>query len=149
MARPKNPDKARARKPRGPNKAKGEKAPAQSSQGSEATVGKQPAPEDVRDLVETLTAYDDKKQTLSEGARETLADAIEVKHIDRTALGWARTLYKKAQKDPESFAISFSHFLSYVEDLGLPRIADNSRGLALGDDPPHITGADVVHSEAA
>ena len=136
------------RKPRGPNKAK---APAQPSQDSGNAEYKKPAPDDVRQLVETLAAYDDQKKDIADGAKETLDAAVEERHFDKTALGWARTLYKKAVKDPEGFAVSLRHFLSYIEDLKLDQIADNSSGLSLDEKLPRISTADVevIHSDAA
>jgi hypothetical protein len=129
-----------------PKNSRVPKAPSQPSHGLE---GKAPAPDEVRDLVETLAAYDDQKKALTEGAKETLDSAVEAKHFDKTALGWARTLYKRAKKDPEGFAVSLPHFLSYIDDLRLAQIADNSRGMLDDEKPPRITDADVVHSEAA
>jgi hypothetical protein len=146
--------KGDVKQPRKPRKSKSDKAnqgaaPQPSPSSASGTSGKTPAPDDVRDLVETLAAYDDQKKEISDSSRETTADAIESKHFDPAALRWARMLYKSAKKDPEKFAISLPHFLSYLADLKLDEIADNSRGMLNDEKPPRITDADVVHSEMA
>ena len=139
--------------PRKPRKSKSDKAnqgaaPQPSPSSASGTSGK-PAADDVVALVETLAAYDDQKKEIGDSSRETLAEAVESKHFDPAALRWARMLYKAAKKDPEKFAISLPHFLSYVDDLNLAQIADNSRGMLNDEKPPRITDADVVHSEMA
>jgi len=139
--------------PKKPRKTKAKAAPAASSQSSAETLSnsKKPTADQVVWLVNELEMIDNKKGLFSESAKEIVDNAVETKHFDKPALAMARKLYKMAQKEPEKFAVTFPHLLAYCEDLGLDYIANDARGLPLGDEPPHITTADVaiLHSDAA
>jgi hypothetical protein len=143
--KPKDPTAA---KPKRGRKAEAQAKPSQSS----ADGSKKPASDQVVWLVNELENIDNKKGLFSASAKEIVDNAVENKHFDKKALAMVRSLKKLADKDPEAFAITLPHLLSYIDDLGLDKLADESREFALDDEkPPRISNADleVVHSDAA
>jgi len=104
---------------------------------------KGPPPEAVRQLVQRLEGYSANQKEIGSTANEVIAKAVETQYFDKKALSWVRSMYKMAIKKPTEFATSFSHLLTYAEDLGLSDIADNHKGFLLDESVPQISG-DVV-----
>jgi hypothetical protein len=87
-------------------------------------------------IVRELKGLAKKSGNLTKEKRELIAKAEETKHVDKVALGWALSLLKKYEKKPAQFGVSFNHFLSYLDDLGLPKLADEALGMDLGEGEP-------------
>lgn len=101
---------------------------------------KGPPPDAVRKLVQKLEGYSADQKEIGETANELVAKAVETQYFDKKALSWVRSMWKMAIKKPAEFATSFSHLLTYAEDLGLSDIADNHKGFPLDEPVPQISG---------
>ena len=135
---------------------KAEAAPQEQSSAKGAM--KLPAAGVIPSLIKRLEALAKEAGDITKGKRELIAKAEETKHVDKVALGWALSLLKKYKKKPAQFGVSFNHFLSYLDDLGLPKLADEALGMDLGegesaqvdleeaiaDAPPTRTGLSIV-----
>lgn len=130
MARTKSTE---PKKPRKPRKAKESKAAAQASSASSATsTFKKPPAEAVVKLVKRLANYKKDAQSIAGTIGEAIAKAVETQHFDKKALAMVRTLHAMS---PERLAITLPHLLSYIDDLGLDKVADENRGLPInGED---------------
>jgi hypothetical protein len=84
-------------------------------------------------IVKELKSLVTRSGKITKEKRELIAKAEETKHVDKVALGWALSLLKKYEKKPAQFGVSFNHFLSYLDDLGLPKLADEALGMDLGE----------------
>lgn len=102
----------------------------------------------VTNLVKELKGLVTRSGKITKEKRELIAKAEETKHVDKVALGWALSLLKKYEKKPAQFGVSFNHFLSYLDDLSLPKLADEALGMDLGeggngdDESPEDQGED-------
>jgi hypothetical protein len=112
---------------------KAEAAPQEQSSAKGAM--KLPAAGVIPSLIKRLEALAKDAGDITKGKRELIAKAEETKHVDKVALGWALSLLKKYKKKPAQFGVSFNHFLSYLDDLGLPKLADEA---------PARTGLSIV-----
>ncbi len=79
-------------------------------------------------LVKRLANYKKDAQAISGTIGEAIAKAVETQHFDKKALAMVRTLHAMS---PERLAITLPHLLSYIDDLGLDKVADEARGLEI------------------
>lgn len=138
MARPKGsknrPKDDTASKPKG---RKAKEKPAETAR-TAATSGNAEFARPTKDQVIRLTKRLDTVATSADDIRSSKKDlldkAIETQHFNRAALSAALAWRKRAKKDPEKFSVEFAHFLSYVDDLELDKLANDARGFDL--EPP-------------
>lgn len=171
MARPKKDAAAPPKKRGRPPKNKAAEAPkpeAEQPQPSTASASgstlKLPAAGTISTLIKRLESMAKDAGDITKSKRELIAKAEETKHVDKVALGWALSLLKKYKKKPAQFGVSFNHFLAYLDDLGLPKLADEALGMDLGegeeteqvdleeaisDAPPARAGLSIVRGDAA
>lgn len=165
MVRPKKdaaaPPKKRGRPPK--NKAaeapKPEAQPQPLTESASGSTLKLPAAGTISTLIKRLESMAKDAGDITKSKRDLIAKAEETKHVDKVALGWALSLLKKYKKKPAQFGVSFNHFLAYLDDLGLPKLADEALGMDLGegveaeqldlegaisDAPPARTGLSIV-----
>lgn len=128
-AAPKSAAKKRGR----PAKAKAAATePVPSSPSSDADY-KRPNKEQVTRMAKRIDSFATDAGNLSDMKKETLAKAVETQHFNRTALMQALAWRRRAKKDPVKFSLEFAHFLSYIDDLELDKIANENRGFDLED----------------
>lgn len=165
MVRPKKDAAAPPKKRGRPPKNKVSQAPAPTpapqplTESASGSTLKLPAAGTISALIKRLESMAAETGTISKNKREMIAKAEETKHVDKVALGWALSLLKKYKKKPAQFGVSFNHFLAYLDDLGLPKLADEALGMDLGegeeaeqvdleealsDAPPARTGLSIV-----
>lgn len=119
-----------------------------SAGGSGGEVIKLPAKGVVSKLVKSLDSMaGDIRQTTSEMG-ERVAKAVENQHVDKTALRWVRMVAKKMASQPKAGALSYNHFLAYLDELKISQLADEALGMDLGeggngdDESPEDQGED-------
>jgi hypothetical protein len=151
MARPKGsknrPKDQAAAKPKRPKKAKAAAAaPAQPSRASAEASGshpfKKPTADQVKSLVKALVSRGNEARSITEGASELVAKAVETKHFDKKALMIAKGLFQMAKNRPEAFSVTLPHLLAYIDDLELVKVANDARGLDLDGNDDGDDGAD-------
>jgi hypothetical protein len=113
---------------------KAEAAQAQPSQGSGGgSVIKLPAQGVVPKLVKSLESMGGDIRELTSSMGEKVAKAVENQHVDKTALRWIRMVVKKMGSQPKAGALSYNHFLYYLEELKISEMADAALGMDLGE----------------
>jgi hypothetical protein len=131
LNKPKDPTAAKK-----PRKEKAPKAAAQpSSQSSGASEFKKPSPDALVKLVKQVCSRAADQKALGMQSKELIDKAAETQGLNKKAFGIAKALWKMGQDSPEKLAITLPHLLAYIDDLGLPEIADQNRGLSInGED---------------
>ena len=143
MARPKgskNKPKAEGHAPKLAAKKRGRPAkakaaatePVPSSPNSDADY-KRPNKDQVVRMAKLIDSMIVDSQAVGERKKELIAKSVETKHFNRTALMQALAWRRRAKKDPVKFSLEFAHFLSYIDDLELDKIANENRGFDLED----------------
>jgi hypothetical protein len=133
------------KKPRKARKAAEPKAtPAQPSPSPATSTFKKPPAEAVVKLVKRLANYKKDAQSIAGTIGEAIAKAVETQHFDKKALAMVRQLHAMS---PERLAITLPHLLSYIDDLGLDKVADENRGLPINgedDESGKVAGLSIV-----
>jgi hypothetical protein len=126
----------KARKPRAA-KAESPKAAAQPrlSASSGNAEFKRPNPDDLIKLVKQICSRSADQKALGMQSKELIDKMAETKGLDKKAFGIFKALWKLGRDQPAKLAITLPHLLSYIDDGGLPAIADGARGLSInGED---------------
>lgn len=141
---PKKPRKARAAK--APEAPKTAQRPA-SSQSSVNAKFKRPNPDDLIKLVKQVCSRASDQKVKGMESKKLIDELAETKGLDRPAFGIFKKLWKMAQDAPDKLSVTLPHLLSYIDDGGLPSIADGARGLAINgedDDGDQVDLEDAI-----
>jgi hypothetical protein len=153
MARPKgSKNKPKGEKVTTKTKAKAKpKARPAASASSEVVEAssKMPNKSQILGLAKRLDSYATQAKDLGESKKEMVDRAVETQHFNKAALGAALAWRRRAKKDPAKFSLEFAHFLAYIDDLELDRIANEARGLNLEGDEDEAEDDGQVDLEEA
>jgi hypothetical protein len=141
-----NAEKAAAKAAAEQSRPEAQPQPSPASAGGGSVI-KLPTAGVVPKLVKSLESMaGDIRQTTSEMG-ERVAKAVENQHVDKTALRWIRMVVKKMASQPKAGALSYNHFLYYLEELKISDLADAALGMDLGEGEQAET-ADDAHASA-
>jgi hypothetical protein len=102
-----------------------------SSQSSGAAEFKKPSPDALQKLVKQVCSRAADQKSLGMESKELIDKAAETQGLNKKAFGIVKALWKMGQDAPEKLAITLPHLLAYIDDLKLPEIADQNRGLPI------------------
>jgi hypothetical protein len=155
--RPSNAEKAAAKAAAEQSKPEAQPQPSPASAGGGSVI-KLPAAGVVPKLVKSLESMGGDIREITSSMGEKVAKAVENQHVDKTALRWIRMVVKKMASQPKAGALSYNHFLYYLEELKISDLADAALGMDLGegeqagdgdDAPPAPTTTDAEWNAAA
>mgnify|MGYP000090114065 CR=1 FL=1 len=114
MAKAKKAKKTAAKK-----KASKPKAAAKLAESAEQKAARLPSANVVKSLANVLTNGQSKIDDIAGSNSSAMREAVDKRGVHQRAFKAALAFYKRARKDPASFAIEIQHFDHYLECLGV------------------------------
>lgn len=144
MAKAKKAKKTAAKK-----KASKPKAAAQLADSAEQKAARLPSANVVKSLANALTNGQSKIDDIAGSNSSAMREAVDKRGVHQRAFRAALAFYKRARKDPASFAIEIQHFDHYLECLGVDDIIAKEPTLPIDVDGQAKASAAGAVREAA